>query len=130
MAELQGQVARLGLQDAVHFIGEVADARELMCAADIYLLSSNHEGMPNVILEAMAAGVPSVATPVNSIETLIQHGATGFIAAPIVDELAVQVARLAADPDLRLAMGARARVAVEEAYQPEQVVRRLWALCD
>ena len=127
---LQSQVARLGLQETVRFIGRVPDARELICAADIFLLSSDHEGMPNVVLEAMAAGVPCVATRVNSIGDLIQHGLTGFVAAHNADDLAQHVVRLAADAGLRREIGARARVAVERGYQPEQVVRQLWALCE
>jgi len=130
LAELQGQVTRLELQDIVHFIGEVPDARELMCAADIYLLSSDGEGMPNVVLEAMAAGVPCVATRVNGVGDLIKHGSTGFLAAHNVHDLAQHVARLAADESLRREVGARARTTVEQKYQPEQIVPQLWALCD
>lgn len=130
LATLQCQVARLGLQEVIRFIGMVPDARELICAADIFMLSSDHEGMPNVVLEAVAAGVPCVATRVNSIDDLIEHGATGFVAAHSIDGLARHVARLAADADLRRAMGSRARAAIDCAYRPDQVVRQLWAVAE
>lgn len=128
--ELEAHLARRGLQDKVRLIGPVSDARELICAADIYLLTSDHEGMPNVVLEAMAAGVPCVATRVNGVGDLIDPGVTGFLTGWDVDELAHHVGALSADPDLRRQMGARARELVEREYRPEQIMARLWALCD
>lgn len=130
LGDLQDQVARLGLQEVIRFIGMVPDARELICAADIFMLSSDHEGMPNVVLEAVAAGVPCVATRVNSIDDMIEQGATGFVAAHSIDDLAQHVARLAADADLRRAMGSRARATIDSAYRPEQVARQLWAVAE
>lgn len=129
LADLRGQTARLGLEEVIRFIGGVPNAHELMGAADIFLLSSDHEGMPNVVLEAMAAGVPCVATRVNSIGDLIQHGVTGFVAAHNVDDLAQHVVHLAADAGLRRAAGARARAAIERGYRQERIVRQLWKLC-
>jgi glycosyltransferase involved in cell wall biosynthesis len=126
LAGLENQLAWLGLQKTARLLGEVRDARELMCAADIFLLSSDYEGMPNVVLEAMAAQVPCVATRVNSVGDLIQHGTTGFIAERDADDLAKHVLRLATDTDLRRAMGARARAAVERWYRPEDVMDQLW----
>jgi glycosyltransferase involved in cell wall biosynthesis len=129
-AALEAQVARLRMQERVRLIGPVADARELICAADIYLLSSNYEGMPNVVLEAMAAGVACVATKVNGVGDLIRPGVTGLLAEPVASDLARRVSALAADPALRREMGARGRALVEHEYQPEQIIPRLWALCD
>ena len=129
-AALEAQVVRLGLQDRVRLIGAVPDARELICAADIYLLSSDFEGMPNVVLEAMAAGVPCVATRVNGVGDLIQCGQTGFLAGFDAADLARHVRVLAADPELRREIGSRIRNMVERTYRPEQVVPRLWALCE
>jgi glycosyltransferase involved in cell wall biosynthesis len=130
LAELQAQVARLGLQGAVQLIGRVPDARELMCAADIFLLSSDHEGMPNVVLEAMSVGVPCVATRVNGVGDLIQHELSGFVAEHDAGALAQYVMSLASDVDLRRRFGAAARAAIEGHFEPEQVARRLWALCE
>jgi glycosyltransferase involved in cell wall biosynthesis len=130
LSGLSGQTARLGLQKVIGFIGGVPNAHELMCAADIFLLSSDREGMPNVVLEAMAAGVPCVATKVNSIGDLIQHGVTGFVAAHNVDDLARHVVHLAADVGLRRAVGARARAEIERGYRQEQIAPQLWKLCE
>ncbi len=130
LAELEALLGGLGLQDTVRLIGEVPDARELMCAADIFLLSSDHEGMPNVVLEAMAAGVPCVAAKVNGVADLIRHGATGFIGERDADDLARHVLSLASNADLRRAMGSRARTAIGQRHEPERVARQLWSLCE
>ena len=70
--------ARLGVEDKVLFLGE-RDAREVMAAFDVFALSSRKEGLPYVLLEAMAAGLPLVATATSSVEILIQPGRNGEI---------------------------------------------------
>ena len=127
--ELKSQVARLGLDDRVRFLGSVPDARELICASDIFLLSSDHEGMPNVVLEAMAAGVPCVATRVNGVGDVIQNGVTGVIAEPEPDELSRHVLRLARNADMRREIGTLARAWIEQKFQPKLVTGQLWTLC-
>ena len=129
-ADLEAQRERLGLRDAIRFLGRVPDAHELMSAGDIFLLSSEHEGMPNVVLEAMAAGVPCVTTRVNGISDLIDHGETGYVASHEADELAQHVIRLAANAELRRVVGARARAAIERSYRRDDVLRQLWTLCE
>lgn len=130
LSSLKEQTARLGLQKVVRFIGRVPNAHELICAADILLLSSDHEGMPNVVMEAMAAGVPCVTTRVNGVGDLIQEGVTGFTAELNTDDLARHVVRLAADASLRQAVGSQARALIERGFRPEQVYDQLWALCE
>jgi len=130
LPDLKKQVAQLGLEGAIRFLGRVPNAHELISAADILLLTSNHEGMPNAVLEAMAVGVPCVATCVNAIHDLVQHGSTGFIAGHSVAELSQYVALLASDEELRHEMGCRARKAAERDYQPAQVARDLWNACE
>ena len=130
LADLEAQMQCLGLENRVRFIGMVPDARELMCAADIFLLSSDREGMPNVVLEAMAAGVPCITTRVNGIGDLVRDGATGFVVGRDINDLAKHVTRLATDADLRRIMGARARAIIEREFQPERVIPQLWALCE
>jgi glycosyltransferase involved in cell wall biosynthesis len=127
--DLERQIARLGLQAEVQLIGTVPDARELMCAADILLLTSDFEGMPNVVLEAMAAAKPCVVTNVHGVDDLIESGANGFRSSCDVSELAGYVVRLAADPHLRSAMGQAACLTVEN-YKPDRIARTLWAVCD
>lgn len=128
--DLERQVAQSNLNEAVRFIGAVPDARELISAADILLLSSDHEGMPNVVLEAMSASVPSVVTRVNAVADLIEHGETGFIADHDADDIARHVVRLATDCELRRHVGERARSAVMLRHGSRAIADQLWALCD
>lgn len=129
LAELRDRAARLGLADRIAFVGSVPDARALICAADVFLLSSDHEGMPNVVLEAMAAGVPCVATPVNAVADLVRHGETGYVADFEADALAAHVARLARDAPLRRRMGAAARLKASHGHDPGRLADALWRLC-
>jgi glycosyltransferase involved in cell wall biosynthesis len=98
--ELTGHVIWLGAQDA----------RPLMPGFDILALTSKSEGHPLVVLEAMARGLPIVATRVGGIADTIQPGVTGFIA-PVGDREAIAgaLAELARDPALRVRMGEASR---------------------
>jgi glycosyltransferase involved in cell wall biosynthesis len=129
LADLKSRAARHSLEKTIRFLGKVPDARELICAADIFLLTSDHEGMPNVVLEAMSAGVPCVSTNVNGLGDLVRHGTNGFVADGSVDTLAGYAAQLVADPDLRRLIGTNARAAIERVHQPSHVASRLWDLC-
>lgn len=81
--------------------------------ADIFVLPSLAEGIPVVLMEAMASGVPCVSTPVNGIPELIEHGRTGLLARPgDVDDLSAQLQRLIGDPQLRLALAGAGRAKV------------------
>ncbi len=70
-AELQSMAERLGVADRVRLLGWRADARDLMAAADLLILPSRWEGMPNVVLEAMASGLPVVATRAAGVVELL-----------------------------------------------------------
>ena len=86
--ELQNLTAELGLSDVVHFLGRRSDARELIAAADVFVMSSVWEGLPMAILEAMQAATPIVATDVGDIAEVL-HGTPSRVVAPgDVDALA------------------------------------------
>lgn len=127
--ELREHAERLRAIDLIRFLGRVPDARELLCAADVFLLTSDFEGMPNVVLEAMAAGVPCVTTNVNGVRDLIVSGRTGLIVDPDVDALAAKVLALAQTPLLRQELGERARAEMIERYQASRVSKKIWAIC-
>jgi glycosyltransferase involved in cell wall biosynthesis len=76
-AELIAQVERLGLAQRVHFAGRLPDLAPVLRAASVLVLPSRWEGMPNVVLEAMAAGCPVVGTDVEGTRELIRPGETG-----------------------------------------------------
>ena len=69
-------------------LGERDDARDWMASADLFVLSSNSEGMPNVVIEAMSESLPVIATKVGACPDLIEHGKTGWLV-PIGDEAAM-----------------------------------------
>jgi glycosyltransferase involved in cell wall biosynthesis len=80
--ELKEQAKHLDLEDRVQFLGVRRDIHRMLKALDILVLPSLREGCPVVILEAMAAGVPVVATRVEGVLELIQHGKTGWLVSP------------------------------------------------
>lgn len=117
---LRGEIPRaveaLDLQDTVEMLGHVTAERipELYRQAHIFVLPSLVEGMPNVILEAMASGIPTVATRVPGSEELIVPGETGLLCAPMrVDDLARHLRTLVENPALRKRMGRAARSEAE-----------------
>jgi len=104
--QLQQQAADLGVDHAVHLPGHRADARLLLDAADVFVLPSRHEGMPLVLLEAMDAGLPVVATRVIGSDEVVVHGQTGLLVRPRDPSALEQaLALLLADPELSRAYG-------------------------
>jgi glycosyltransferase involved in cell wall biosynthesis len=94
--------------------------------ADVFVLPSWSEGFPNVVLEAMAAGLPVVATPVGAIPEAVRDGEEGFLV-PVRDAAALTAAlrRLIDDRELRLAMGRRARERAENVFSIDAVTAQL-----
>ncbi|GDX81685.1 glycosyl transferase family 1 [Deltaproteobacteria bacterium] len=107
LGALQAQAAALGVASRVHFLGVRRDVSTLMAAADAFVLASNWEGNPLVVLEAMAAGLPVVATDVGCVAELVSHE-TGRVVPPgSPPALAAALAELAGDRALVRALGAR-----------------------
>lgn len=79
---IEREISTRGLQDSVKLLGQLADTRTFYQAMDLFLLNSTREGLPNVVLEAMALEVPVVATNIAGVPSLIQHGQTGFLIEP------------------------------------------------
>ena len=79
LAELQQQVDRLGVSSQTVFLGVRQDIASLLAAADGFVLSSAWEGMPNVVMEALAAAKPVVSTRVGGVAELVQDGKTGWL---------------------------------------------------
>jgi len=103
-----------GVADRVRFLGERHDIQELLRTADFSILPSRTEAFPNSVLEAMAAGLPVIATRTGGICELIDDGVTGLLV-PTGDAVGLShaMARIAADPDAALGLGAAARSVVE-----------------
>ena len=107
----------LGVADRLTWHGTMPDAAALFPAFDVLVLSSRTEGTPMVLFEAMAAGVPVVATRIAGIPELVEDGVSGFLVPPDdSDTLAAKVATLLDDPDLRTRFAAAGRAKVERDF--------------
>lgn len=124
--ETEALTRSLGLAGAVRFLGVRRDVPALLAAADGYLMSSAWEGMPMVLLEAAAAGLPVVTTAVGGNREVVEEGETGFLAPPR-DPAALGAAmlRLMALPDpARRAMGDRGSERIRARYGLHRVVEQ------
>ncbi len=127
---LEVQAQALGIAARVRFLGARDDVPALMARADLLLLPSRWEGMPYVVLEAMARGMPVVATPVDGAREVIVPGETGFLS-PTVDARGVAEALAAAlskSPEEWVQMGRAGQQRVAEHYSLESMVRGLDAV--
>ncbi len=107
---LEARATALGVTHAITFAGRSDDVPARLAASDIFVLPSRSESFPNAILEAMAAGLPIVASGVGGILELVENGRTGFLVPPgEATPLAERVMHLMANPDEGAAMGAAAR---------------------
>lgn len=121
--QLEEQAEQLGLlPDILQFRGAVSDMRPVYHEAAVCVLTSDFEGTPNVLLEAMASGLPVVATRVGGVPGIVRHGQTGFLHEPDdLEGMTASLAELVRNPVLRMEMGARARTHVEENHSLERL---------
>jgi len=127
-ARLEAEAGRLGVGDRVRFLGRRADVPELLAAADAFVLPSLYEGSPLAVLEAMAAGLPLVATAVGGTGELVADGESGLLVPPRdPPALARALRRLLAEPETRERLGAAARRRAE-AFTAAATAGRVMAL--
>ena len=121
-SSLRAQVERLGLGDRVHLVGAVGqdDLPELYRRADVFCLPSFQEGLPVVLMEAMASGLPVVTTWIAGIPELVEDGVNGRLVTPgRADLTAAAIGELARDEALRVSLGRAARERVERHFSTE-----------
>ncbi len=122
-AKLETLARTRGIEANVQFLGERNDVPTLLAAADYGVLSSWEEGFSNVILEAMAAGLPMVVTDVGGNPEAVMNEETGLIApARNPDALGQAVLRRARDPELRQRLGAAGRLRVQQEFALDRCV--------
>jgi glycosyltransferase involved in cell wall biosynthesis len=116
-ARFERRVAEFDLQDRFHFLGAREDVADVLRSMDIVCLPSLAEGLPLAVLEAMATGLPVVATPVGGVPEAIVDGETGLLVPP-EDSAALSYAldELIASPERMHAMGAAARLRAERRF--------------
>ncbi len=129
-SELQCQAEQLGLEESkLHFCGTADETGPFYRDADILVLTSDREGTPNVVLEAMASGIPVVATRVGGLPALIRDGETGYLVEPNDESaLANAILDLVENCDKRAAFGARAREFVKQNHDLPQLTTELRGL--
>jgi glycosyltransferase involved in cell wall biosynthesis len=105
---------QLGVQDSLLFLGERQDVPQLLAAMDVFVSTSHSEGMPNAVMEAMAAGLPCVVTDAGGCRELVVDGHTGFVV-PLCDEEALvdRILRLLENAAMRRQMGFSGRNRIE-----------------
>jgi glycosyltransferase involved in cell wall biosynthesis len=118
-------LAHRGVIDRLHFTGLRTDVPRLLKLMDVFLLTSRWEGMPRVILEAMAAGIPVVSTSVGGVPEVIEHGQSGLLAPPGDHEsLAHNVLALINEPERARRIAEKAERRLTDEFDLESVVTR------
>ena len=122
------RAVELGMAAKVHFLGMQGEVADLLSASDVFALSSDWEGTPLAVMEAMAAGLPVVATAVGGVPELVSDGEAGLLTpAGDTSAFAGALARLAGDDGMRAAM-ARAALSRSEKFSVDQMVAEYAAL--
>ncbi len=123
--DLRNEAEGLGLGGRVKFIGPRVDVPELLQVFDLYVLPSLWEGLPMVLLEAMAAGCPIVATGVGGVPSAIEDGVNGLLVPPRDPAaLAHAIVRVLGDETLRRRMGQAGKQVFGERFSAEKMTRR------
>ena len=123
-AEIEALLRRLGVDRSARFAGWQQDLRGVYGAMDVLALTSRNEGTPVAVIEALASGVPVVATSVGGVADVVRHEETGLlIASGDSGALASALACLEAEPALRYRLGARGRAEVAERFAHTRLVR-------
>jgi glycosyltransferase involved in cell wall biosynthesis len=108
--QVEGFIRNFQMQDFAHLAGLRDDIPAVLNELDLVVSTSHSEAMPLAVMEAMGSGLPVVGTRVGGVPDLIQHGITGYLAAPgDIDGLAQSVRTLIQEPAMRRAFGERAR---------------------
>jgi glycosyltransferase involved in cell wall biosynthesis len=129
--KLSSLIAELGRQDRIRLCGFQSDVVSMYEAMDLFVLSSLREGLPNVVLEAMALEVPVVSTRIAGIPRLIEDGRNGLLIDPgSIDGLVAATERMINDPALRASVQRAARATVEEHHGFARRMERFRALYD
>lgn len=127
--EIEQEIRRLGLEEVIFLLGRQDDVRALLKNCDVFILPSIWEGASLALLEAMAAGLPVVATSTGGTPELVDEGVTGILVPPSDSAaLATAIERLLGSSELRKQMGAAGSKRVNEKFRIERTVDQISAL--
>ncbi len=126
---LREKARQLGLADRVHFAGYVADSREVYVASDVLLMPSRFEGLPMTLLEAMAMGLPVVASKLDGIAEVIADGHEGLLVeSGDAGGFAESISRLLENPALGSELAGNARTKIEARFSVERMTSAVEAI--
>lgn len=126
LAELRQQARQRGIEDSVRFLGNVSNVADWLASSTLYVQPSRQEGLPNSVLEAMAAGLPVVATQVSGNEDLVDDGRNGrLVPADRPEPLAEALIEILSDRARARAMGRESRRIIEERYEMPVILASL-----
>ncbi|MBI2058838.1 MAG: glycosyltransferase [Nitrospirae bacterium] len=122
---IAGEVQARGLREVVTLLGYQADLRQFFGDIDVLAFCSDGEGLPNVVLESMAAGVPAVAGRVGGVPEILDDGETGLLyPSGDVAALALALRKLIENPDIRSHIAEKAQRQVRSGFLPETMVEK------
>jgi glycosyltransferase involved in cell wall biosynthesis len=123
---LREWVAQHDMQETIRILGRREDVPDLLAAADLHVLSSDHEGMPHSVEEAMAAGRPVVSTDVGGVRDLLRPEVDGILVRPgDLAGLTAGIRRVLSDPELAATMGQQAAQRIRQEHDIAYVIERL-----
>jgi len=128
--KLKKAVNELMLQDKVSFLGFRRDVPELLAASDVFILTSRREGLPKALMEAMAVGLPIIATDVRGNRDLVKSGENGYLV-PLDDaeQTAIAIERLINSRNLRCSMGKKSKELVKQ-YDFQNIIPQMEEIYD
>jgi glycosyltransferase involved in cell wall biosynthesis len=130
-SEIEEHASRLGLGARTHLLGARSDAALIAAGFDVAVLASLHEGFPNAVMEAMAAGAPVVATAAGGTPELVIDGATGFLVPPAdAGALSRRILDALRNPELSARMAANGRERVVSQFSMQRMVESVERLYD
>jgi glycosyltransferase involved in cell wall biosynthesis len=122
-AKLQATASEVGLRDRVLWLGARADVERLLAAMDLFVHTADFEGMPNALMEAMAMGLPAVASRVDGAIELIRDGISGYLVpAGDAPAFADRISRIMSDSKLAARLGENAHREILEAFGMDRMI--------
>jgi len=119
--QLIEQTHTLDIDNHIHFLGTRSDVPSILAASDLFILPSLWEGLPMALIEAMASGLPVVATDVSGTTQVMEDGKTGILVQPgQSNELELAVGKILGDPETAKKMGEASRLRVEKLFSAQK----------